>query len=328
MCLEIVCFTVLCHFYPAGIAIIVALIYDTFAFLPQGICGELMTRFKKVPFATIGNLMLALSISLVLTENVPVRFLGFFVLALGNAFLHAVGAVATVATSEGKIFPSALFVAGGSFGLIIGQTVGKSGTGLWFLLIFIAIIEIILVITKDWRNVENFPEFDCVRGDLSFYAVLFIAFFVTAIRSFIGYAIPMGWKTEVWQGFVLFFVMGFGKAIGGWLVDKFGARKVGTLSSLLAIPFLLLGGGNMLISVIGICIFSMTMSVTFAMCLSILPKNPGLAFGITTIALFAGSVPVFFFRMGRTEGLILVASMSILCFALLFVSAKDNVKRM
>ena len=326
MCLEIVCFTLLGYYYPVGITIAVALIYDTFAFLPQGICGELMTRFKKIPFGTIGNLCIAFAVFLVASGNRPVHYLGFFLLAVGNAFLHAVGAVATVATSEGKIFPSALFVSGGSFGLILGQTIGKSQAGLWFLFIPIVIIEIVLVITRKWREVKEYPEFRASVADLSWEKILFIAFIVTAIRSFIGYAIPMSWKTEVWQSFLLFFVMGLGKALGGWLTDKFGAKTVGVASTLVSIPFLILGGNNMVISVIGICIFSMTMSITFAMCLSVLHDHPGVAFGITTIALYAGSVPVFFIKLGSVENTILTVSFSVLCAALLFISTV-NVKR-
>ena len=39
----------------------------------------------------------------------------------------------------------------------------------------------------------------------------------------------------------------------------------------------------------------MTMPVTLAILVSRLKKNPGIAFGLTTIALFVGSFPAFFF---------------------------------
>ena len=50
----------------------------------------------------------------------------------------------------------------------------------------------------------------------------------------------------------------------------------------------------MIISVIGIILFNMTMPITLGICAQRLPKNPGLAFGLTTAALLIGAVPSFF----------------------------------
>jgi hypothetical protein len=52
----------------------------------------------------------------------------------------------------------------------------------------------------------------------------------------------------------------------------------------------------MVLSLIGIGLFSMTMPVTVALLVSALPEEPCFAFGITTVALFVGTVPAFFIR--------------------------------
>ena len=90
-------------------------------------------------------------------------------------------------------------------------------------------------------------------------------------------------------------MMGAGKALGGWLSDRFGARRVGVLSTLLCIPFLLFGRDLMLVSILGVFCFSLTMSITYGMLLSVMGDRPGVAFGITTLGLFVGLLPVFAF---------------------------------
>ena len=42
----------------------------------------------------------------------------------------------------------------------------------------------------------------------------------------------------------------------------------------------------MIVSLIGVAMFSMTMSITLAILVSVLKKKPGLAFGLTTIGLW------------------------------------------
>ena len=68
------------------------------------------------------------------------------------------------------------------------------------------------------------------------------------------------------------------------------------VSAAAALPFLFLGDNLMLVSLIGVMFFSMTMSITLALLVSVLQKTPGLAFGFTTIGLFLGTAPIFFFK--------------------------------
>jgi len=319
---EVISFAALRRYYPLEVVGLAAFTFDAFAFVPQGLLGELISSKRRVPFGTIGVLLMGISLLLIGSSAKGIHLLGIAALAVGNAILHAVGALCTVTFSEKKIFPAALFVAGGSFGVITGQTMGIAGVNLFFLLIPLALIEVLVVITRDWKEVKVFPVFNCVNKNMSGFSILLIAFLVTAVRSFLGYAIPISWRKEVWQGFLLFFVMGIGKAAGGYLVDKFGARRVGVSTTLLAIPFLIAGANNMVISCIGVCLFSMTMCITFEMALSVLPKNPGLAFGVTTIGLFAGFAPIFFYRPGNLANIILVVVFSIFSSILLGISCE------
>ena len=83
----------------------------------------------------------------------------------------------------------------------------------------------------------------------------------------------------------------------------------------------------MSISLIGVMFFSMTMAITLGMLASIFKKNPGLAFGYTTIGLFLGTAPIFFFKIySLSINIILLAVSSVICSILLGLTLKKEDK--
>lgn len=318
MCAEIICFHLLRFYYPTELAGIIALTYDFFAFAPQGIIGDFIKKYKTLPYESAAHIFMLLSVFLVSSSFKAVHITGYVFLAIGNAILHECGAIATIADSEGKIFPSALFVAGGSFGLVIGQTLGIYRVSLFILIIPAVVSWVLTFSAKESVRAEKFPGFKSTYTKMGPVIILAAAFAVTAVRSYIAYAIPISWKKELWQTFFLFFTMGIGKGIGGYVSDRIGARKTALFATLSSIPFLIFGENIMVLSIIGVCLFSMTMSITFEMALSVLPQNPGLAFGVTTLGLFVGFIPTFFVQFERSVNIVLVIMLSVLCFAILY----------
>lgn len=312
---EIVCFALLHNILGPGLSFIVAFTYDFFAFVPQALFGELNHRLRKLDLGSLGVALMLFSIFLLNTTVTASYLAGILLLGLGNSMLHEAGAIATVTISEGKLFPSSLFVGGGSFGLIIGQTLGKLGINNYVLVIPLIIIEILVLLTNSvWLTPRRqTPSFHITKKETNAWFIIFVAFMVTTVRSYIGYAIPISWNKTLWQSFFLFFTMGLGKTMGGYLSDRLGARRVGICSTLFCIPFLILGKDFMLISIIGVFLFSMTMPICFGMLLSTIKDNPGLAFGITTLGLFLGICPMLFFgSFGYLTDSILVITLSLL----------------
>ena len=326
VCVEMICFYVLRRHYSFIVSGTIALLYDFVAFMPQGLIGDFIIKHKKIPYETIGHLLMLLSVFLVLSDLSWIYYTGFIALGIGNAILHECGAIATVAESEGKIFPSALFVSGGSFGLVIGETLGTLQVTPLILILPFVVSEVCAILEKESVRRESYPVFRCVKGKISLGWILGVAFLVTAVRSYLAYAIPISWKKEIWQSFLLFFVMGFGKALGGYFADRVGLRKTATFATLASIPFLVFGDNAMVLSVIGVCFFSMTMCITFAMCLSVLPRNPGMAFGVTTAALFLGLMPLCLGRFGLLTNAILITVFSVVCAVLLLMTLKEREK--
>lgn len=314
---ELICFALLNNKLGPGLSFIIAFIYDFFAFVPQALFGELNNRFHKLDIGSLGVILMFFSIVMLNSTDSASYLIGIVLLGLGNALLHEAGAIATVVVSEGKLFPSALFVSGGSFGLIIGQTIGKLGINSYILIIPLIVIEILVLLTNSaWQTSERItPTFHITLEEKNEWLVIFIAFMITMVRSYVGYAIPISWNKTIWQAFFLFFTMGLGKAMGGYLSDRLGSKRVGIFSSLSCIPFLLIGKDLMLVSIIGVFLFSMTMPICFGMLLSVIKNNPGLAFGITTLGLFFGICPML---LGVSFGYIIN---SILIIALSLLSA-------
>ena len=313
---EIVCFQILySYFRNIPMASLMALSFDFFAFVPQGLFGVLMDRYKKLNLGLVGAGFMFCSTLIFLLELESLYTLGLILVAIGNAIIHAAGAIATTSVSHGKLAHVAIFVGGGSFGVITGQTLGTYQTPIVIAsLLCIAIGVLIQMSNKYWlTDKRTIPEFTLSKKSVNSWVIILVAFMVVIVRSYIGYAIPISWKKELWQSFLLFFIMGLGKIMGGILSDKFGAKKIGVASTLLCIPFLLIGNNNMVISILGVFMFSLTMSISFGTLLSEIQGEPGLAFGVTTIGLFVGVIPTFFFTIPSYINAILIITLSIAC---------------
>lgn len=305
---------------------LVPFIYDGMAFVPQALIGYISDKFPKINFSLIGTSLIGIAYLLRFSFNINL-YLALIILCLGNACIHINGAEVTLKTSQGKLSHSAIFVAGGSFGVITGKLLASSIVPFYGILFFIiTMIPFILLASSYETEEDNCDNFNYANKKINPLIIILLAVFVVIIRGYIGYGLPTLWNKTIVQTVILYFTMGIGKALGGVLSDSFGIRKIAVVSTLLAIPFLLIGENIMIISLIGVMLFSMTMSITLAILVSVLKKAPGLAFGLTTIGLFLGTAPIFFVKIinkGFNFGLI--ATMSLFCtLVLLLILAKDE----
>lgn len=324
--LEVVCFFYLSRITNNSNYIwLVPIIYDALAFVPQSIVGYISDKHPKINMGIIGTILLIVSYLIYGLTNISI-FISLIILCIGNAILHVAGAEATIRTSNGKLSTSAIFVSGGSFGIITGRLLAKTSINPLFLLILIlTIIPFLLISNKELEKNNDVNKFNYVKDSINSNLVIIIAVLVVIVRGYMGYGIPTSWNKTVIQTVLLFSSMGIGKALGGILSDLVGVRKTAIMSTLLAIPFLCFGDNIMIISLIGLMFFSMTMSITLGILVSKLKESPGLAFGLTTIGLFLGSVPAFFIKFNTIINIIMIIIMSVLCtFALSYVLKEDN----
>ena len=132
---------------------IIALAYDALAFLPQSLMGIIADKFPKICYGVIGFIVVLISLIL------PFSWFGVITIALGNALVHVDGAEKTLINSGGKITPNALFVGGGSFGVVTGTFLGKlSGYYILIPLALVVVTIILLLIFTTDNNTKNSSE--------------------------------------------------------------------------------------------------------------------------------------------------------------------------
>ena len=319
---EILCFYVLSSIINNSLLLwIIPFMYDAFAFVPQSLIGYISDKHLNINMSLIGIVLLFVGFITYFTNILPGNYTELIILCLGNAFIHVSGAEVTLRCADGCLSPSAIFVSGGSFGVIIGKLFPKNRLSI----IFLALLAITLIpfslLSEYYKNkdVDACKNFNYHNTKLNPLVVVLLAFFIVIVRGYMGYGIPTSWNKTVIQTILLYVTMGIGKALGGILSDAFGMKKVAIFSVLASLPFLLFGDKIMIISLIGIMLFSMTMSITLGLLVSVLKRKPGIAFGITTIGLFLGTAPIFFIKINSLTVNALVITISTLICLIIFL---------
>lgn len=307
----------------------VAFLYDALAFVPQIIIGKISDYAPKIPLGAIGIILLCLGL-IISTINSAAIFLSLVIICLGNCCVHIAGAEVTLRAAKGKLSPSAIFVAGGSFGVITGKLLAESVSFYIILLIIILALPLVFIAEKYRKETTNDKNpcrnFNYTNQKMSAILVIILMVLVVAIRGYIGYGIPTSWNKSVFETVLLYVSMGIGKALGGILADKIGLRKTTIIATIGALPFLIFGDNIMIVSLIGVALFSMTMPLTLALLVSVLQKNPGVAFGLTTVGLFLGTAPVFFLNFPKgSPGILIITFTTFICtYLLLKVIRKET----
>lgn len=324
LCIEVVSYMLLYLRFGTYVSLLITLIYDFFAFVPQALIGEIHNKHKTWNVGFLGIIFFTIAILLIKTDDDLIYLLAILLISFANAILHECGAIAVASVSKKNIFPSALFVSGGTIGIVIGRYFAEANISINYLFIFIIMMLIVLTVTeKTWcRNDVTYIDVNIVNADKSKTVIFLAAFFVLIVRSFMGFVLPLAWKVSFFHAVLLSLFLGIGKAWGGYLCDMIGYKKVAFISTILCVPFIIFGNNFMLLSLIGNMLFSMTMSITYAMLLSIIKNNPGVAFGVTTIGLFVGALPLLFGSFSGVGSIIVIVILSVVSFLLLYKTLK------
>ena len=311
-----------------------SLLYDTLAFAPQAAIGSFYEKHPKLSPGPPGGLLLLAGAALMLIGSrltvgpiyLAAEVIGLLLLTVGNCIEHIAGAFETLKASEGRLSESAIFVGGGSFGVITGRLLSSDVR--LFPIPFALMIAATLITVYVQAEDNNFTEKPCrqnIAKNISVGFVVVVLCTVVIVRGYIGYGLPTAWNQTTIQTVFLFCFMGLGKMAGGLLADRFGPRKTGIFSCLAAVPLLLVSDHIMWLSLIAVALFSMTMAITLGGLVSVLPRNPGIAFGVTTLGLLLGTLPTFFFPMpGRLVCNILIVILSAAAAFGLWITLKPD----
>jgi len=296
--------------------------YNTVAFGTQMFIGYAADKasFEHWKIAVSGCVITAMGLSAASFVPWP----ALLVCAAGNALFHVGGGINSLVYSGGRMARSGIFVSSGAVGVVLGVLAAGANISPFLLIAILllcgALIYLFCRKEKDCR-IWAHPNTDCylfsITGNIR--AVIFLCLISIVIRSFTGMNLSISWKTNTFLTVLPGLCAFGGKFAGGLLADRFGARTVGTTSLIISIPLLCCFSGNIVLCSAGLFMFNITMPLTLWGVASRLPNQPGLAFGLTTLALLAGSVPIFFYRLDGKYGIfILAALITISAFCVFF----------
>jgi len=255
--------------------------------MPVGIIADKINHNNLI--AAAGCVLVAAGFGL---TGIPV--LAAAVVGLGNGMFHIGGGIDILNISEKKSAALGIFVSPGAFGVFLGTLLGRSGFSvsvpILVSLIFISILIIFMKSVRGDLNVSN-ASFDPYIPPKLIISVVCL-FLVVCLRSYTGLAVDFPWKGFGFLGVALVCASAFGKTLGGFLFDRFGAFKTVILSLGIA-SVLFLFPQNPVAGVSAILLFNMTMPVTLWFMAKIIPGAKGFSFGLLTFALFLGFLPVY-----------------------------------
>ena len=272
-------------------AALLFLVYNYCAFalqMPFGLLADRLNRNALV--AASGCALVALSFAL---PSVPLA--AVIAAGLGNALFHVGGGVDVLNDSGKKAAALGVYVSPGALGLFFGTMLGKGEfpllSGAVLMLGALAAILLMAHRTAVLRVSHNAPlSFRGVaRMDVLLPALCL--FLVVVIRSYAGMTMRFDWKSTGNWALVATLAVMLGKCAGGFAMDLLGARAA-SLLSLLAAAVLFFFADSPYAGVAAIFLFNMTMPVTLWALAQRMPGCKGFSFGLLTLALFLGFVPV------------------------------------
>ncbi len=266
-------------------------LYDFFAFafqLPFGILADKLN--KNAIVSAIGCLLIIVAYCI----N-PFGILACIVAGIGNALFHVGGGIDVLNIADKKAAFPGIYVATGAMGLFLGAKCEYLGISHnYFMIVALAISAIALLWLYKYakkNNVNNAePELKTItnKEQIIMYCILL----TICIRGNLGLIMNFEWKSNFVIGLITVSAVVLGKILGGIIGDIFGWKKVGTISLIVSAVLFIFAFDNMICGIIAILLFNMTMPITLTALSNTFDKNKGMAFGLTTVALFIGAVPV------------------------------------
>ena len=267
------------------------LLYNFCAFalqMPFGLLADGWNRNGIV--AAVG----CVAVALAYLPGLP-ALLAAVVAGVGNGLFHVGGGLDVLNDSTKKAAALGIFVSPGAFGLYIGGILGR-GTALGAALPPVVLIVMTALILWAVRGTyggflsRNAPaELSLTSWNVGTAACLAL---VVVLRSYMGFNQTLPWKGDGQWGLIVTLALVLGKACGGVLSDRLGAKKATLLSlGLAAVCYLF--AANPVLGTAAVFLFNMTMPITLWAAARLMPGGKGFAFGLLTFALFLGFLPTW-----------------------------------
>ena len=289
------------------------LLYNGLAFalqLPFGAMADFGRHYRTAMLAGAGLIFLGV------LPWIPSAHVAIALVAVGNAAFHIGAGAMVLRVSPERATVAGLFVAPGSLGLVAGAWCGRY-LGWWpWLSVGLLVLVVIVVLTMQPMAERRAMAFTTrpQHGRSILLTAIGLLFLSVIVRSTVGMTIGAVHEGQAAILLGLAWAAFFGKAIGGYVADRFGWIKTSIIALVASGPLLLMESGATAIT--GTFFFQMTMPVTLLAIYRVFPKEPGLSFGFPTLALFVGSLPVYVLPIEWVSGvvvLVVLMALSLIC---------------
>lgn len=257
------------------------LLYNTLAFSTQCLVGLAADRVRRQGWlAALSMALVVLGFALPLSPVLRICLVG-----AGNSLFHVAGGVMTLERSGGKAGPLGVFVAPGAVGLTLGTLWPRLGT---VFAVLLALCAVAVVPLEKAAPVEEGPKEDGKpRIGLAVPLLLTLA---VAVRAVGGSAVSFPWKSGAAMVLILTACVFGGKTLGGFVCDRWGAKRTALLSILPAAALIAFCSAWAVPSLAGQLLLNLTMPVTLWLLYRAMPDSPGFAFGLAASALWPGTI--------------------------------------
>lgn len=269
--------------WATGNIVAAVLTYNTLAFSTQCVVGLITDRLKKHEMIAAVSLA-AVALGFLLPLDWIFRTV---VIGLGNSVFHVAAGTVTLKRSGGRAGPLGVFVAPGTVGLAVGTLFPASGT--YFAAAALLAATVMMFMAGQSMRVSE--QKNAVMNDVKTPWLAVCALLVAvAVRAVGGTSVSFPWKTTSALSLVMVAFVFSGKAAGGFLCDRLGAKKTALLSLPAAAVLIAFGAAWMAPSLLGQFLLNLTMPVTLWLLYRAMPDSPGLAFGLAASALWPGTI--------------------------------------
>jgi FSR family fosmidomycin resistance protein-like MFS transporter len=263
------------------------IIYNVLAFGLQPIFGALGDmKNRPAEIAISGNLLAAAALFFTSIPMLAVCMVG-----IANALYHVGGGIVALRIGNGMASAPGLYVAPGAIGLFLGGLLGVTGN------LFIVELLSLLILTSLAILFAGAPlpiTAKKMKEKADFLGIALLLFLVViGSRALVGFSANFIWKNGFEISLILVSAIALGKALGGILGDKFGWKKIAITALIIAAPLLTFGASYAFLGILGAFLFNFSMPITLTAMARMLPGWEGFVFGMTTLALIAGTLIAF-----------------------------------
>lgn len=285
------CCAVLVYSYAGKIEILdllnAVVLYNILAFGLQSVFGFLADRTGKPQNYSIFGCLLLICAFFTMKNTI----LTILLTGIGNALFHSGGGLISLNMGNGRAKLPGIFVAPGAIGLFLGTLWGSLhiANNIFLVIFLLAAVGLMMFVEPVLEKQKNLMK----KSDFPVCFLILICILISiCIRSFVGLSYEFAEKNNLSLMLIMIFAIALGKATGGFLADRFGMYNTAVIGLLLSVPLLKYGSIYPVLAIFGMFCFNLTMPITVTALANIMPKYKGFAFGLTTLALLIGFLPL------------------------------------